>query len=532
MDNIEISFPTIGEVIREVFNCSGLLAQKEDKLNSNFSAGDRKKLQMQLKRLADESSKIDGKLDELLTLFKQLLSNTINEERIIWMIMDFLEELLIIYKSVLKSDGTYLNQQATTKWLIKSYLLDRLVISFFKNHLRFNVARNTLDVSKLNSWIFPTISEKKVIWPLSKAWKEIYNDTSITQSLFHYPDKAVEDFRAIRNLENAQHWGASDQLPSIGALFNNFDYSLAQLKCTSNQSAKRFINEQKTNEYKLMLFISRLSTYFFQKIKKAYGDEFLLEVIKQLQGQSGRLSRINRYLTQEICGAKKEYLIQEEQDVDNLHFNLVSNYWKSYSEKIHQGAMRLQEYLFDNAFEGLSQIEIARVYISCIGSFNAYSTLETRKSNPLDDIPNQFIEMFNKGEKLKKAPNSIFEVDNYRKELTSLNLILCLEWLSDWCYANFYYRNNNHVKAHFFYEKAFNKAKYTAGKFQYLLVNQYIESCAKNKKFSSMKRAVAWANYLGFEVRWLRNWDNPESDESLKCLYALLGNSKMTYGRI
>ena len=129
MESTDISFPTIGEIVREIFNCSGLLPQKEDKNNSILSSSDKKNLQMQLKRLAHESSKIDGKLEELLVTLKSLLMKAVPDERAACMILEFVDEILAIYKAVLKDDGTFLNKKNTTQWFIKVYLLDRLVIS-------------------------------------------------------------------------------------------------------------------------------------------------------------------------------------------------------------------------------------------------------------------------------------------------------------------------------------------------------------------------------------------------------------------
>ena len=54
-----------------------------------------------------------------------------------------------------------------------------------------------------------------------------------------------------------------------------------------------------------------------------------------------------------------------------------------------------------------------------------------------------------------------------------------------------------------------------------MLLNQYIESCAKMKKWVKFKKGVAWATYLGIEVRWIR--DNPESKETLEYAYEMLG---------
>lgn len=532
MDSKVISFPTIGEVVREVFNASGLLAQKDNK-TSILTSAEKKKIQSQLKRLADESSKIEGKLDELIALLKSLLIKVIKEERIVCMILEFVEELLVTYKRVLNSDGTYLNKKRNIKWFIKLYFLERITISFYKNFLRFNVASSALNIPELTHWALPNINASKITWPLAHAWKLIYKSLSLSQSLFHYPDKNADDFQASRNLENAQHWCATDQLPSINSLFSNLEYSLKLLQTTQNKEAKRQFSDKDINRFKILLFIGRAASYFFQNIHENYGEDFLVHCIKYVRGQSGRLSRINKQLLASINSQQANLTKSSQADIDELYYYHVSDYWNDYASRAIHGGKVLQDYLQDSSFNSFTDIEKAKVAIRCVGPINAYTILTNEALTPsLKSIPNNFPELLLKGLNLTKSPNSISEIENYIIEITSAGLTETLSWLSSWCVANFYYRQYEFDKSYQHYKRAFEQAKYTAGQNQYLLVNQYIESCAKNKKFKEMKKAVAWANYLGIKVRWLRGFDDPESDESLKFLYSLMGNQKMQYAQV
>ncbi len=532
MENIQISFPTIGEVVKEIFNCSGLLPQKEAPNNSILSASDKKTLQMQLKRLADENSKIDGKLEELLDTLKNLLIKAVPNERVACMIMEFVEELLVTYKAVLKDDGTYLNKKKTTQWFIKVYLLDRLVISFYKNYLRFNVVDEKLNVPELISWVLPEINNKKTTWPLAHVWKFIYNSLSISQSGFHNPDKDADDYRAIQNLEKAQRWVAGKQLPSISSLYANLDYSLELLKSSKDEKTHRIVSDEQVNEFKLMLFIARAATFFFKELQKSFGDDFLLNVCEHIKGQSGRLKRINKRLGAELDSIKANYIDLTRVEVDEINFQHVSLYWQSYAIQQEEGARALQDYIEVDAFKDLSGREAAMVHISCVGSLTAYAMLETNRFNIKGKMPTSFPELFGRGLKLKNSISSLTQAENFESELKNQGHEGNLGWLSDWCYANFYYRREDNVNANVFYKKAFNKAKYSAGGYQYKLVNQYIESCAKNNKYRDMKKAVAWANYLGLKVRWLRGFDDPESEESLKGLFKLMGQDKFRYAQL
>lgn len=532
MEKTEISFPTIGEVVREIFNCSGLLPQKEDKNNSILSDSDKKNLQMQLKRLADESSKIEGKLDELLITLKKLLIKAVPDERVACMIMEFVEELLGTYKVVLKDDGTYLNKKKTTQWFIKVYLLDRLVISFYKNYLRFNVVDQQLNIPNLASWIHPETNSNKTTWPLAHAWKLIYSSLSISQSAFHYPDKGNDDCKAVQNLEKAQRWVSGKQLPSISSLYSNLDYSLKLLKSTKEEKNHRVVSTKQVNEFRLILFIARAATFFFKEIQSSFGHDFLLNVCQHIKGQSGRLLRINKKLETDLDSIKASYTDLTAAENDELNFQHVSHFWRDYAIQQEEGSHLLQDYIEADAFKELSERETAMVHISCVGSLSAYRLLETEKFSIREKMPALFPELFGKGLKLKNSIGSLSQAEKFERELEGQGLIETLGWLSDWCYANFYYRKEDNINANVFYKKAFTKAKYSAGRHQYKLVNQYIESCAKNNKYRDMKKAVAWANYLEIKVRWLRGWDDPESEESLKGLFKFMGQDGLRYARL
>ena len=532
MENIEISFPTIGEVVREIFNCSGLLPQKEDKNNTILSSIDKKTLQMQLKRLADESSKIDGKLNELLFTLEKILIRAVPNERIVWMIMEFVNELLATYRKVLQSDGTYLNKKTTTQWFIKAYLLDQLVISFYKNYLRFNVVDEKLNIPDLIHWVLPENNNNKTTWPLAHAWKLIYNSLSISQSAFHYPDKNEGDEKAIQNLEKAQRWVSGKQLPNINSLYLNLDYSLSLLETIKCEKTHRVLNTKQVNEFKLILFIARVATFFFKEIQSSFGDDFLFEVCQHIKGQSGRLSRINKKLGSKLNSIKADSINLTEADNDELHYQYISESWKNYELMQDKCARRLQEHLEADAFKYMSERETAMVYISCLGSLSAYSLLENKKFNIQDNIPTDFIELHGKGIKLKNNITSLSQADIFKSEIEEKELLEYLGWLSDWCYANYYYRKEDNENANIFYKESFTKAKYSAGTYQYKLVNQYIESCAKNNKYLDMKKAVAWANYLEIKVRWLRGFDDPESEDSLKSLFKFMGNSNLRYAHL
>ena len=390
----------------------------------------------------------------------------------------------------------------------------------------------TKSVTGSISWVLPLTNSNKTTWSLAHAWKFIYSSLSISQSAFHNPDKNAGDYKAIQNLEKAQRWVSGKQLPSISSLYSNLDYSISLLEIIKDEKTHRVVNAKQVNEFKLMLFIARASTYFFKEVQSSFGDEFLLNVCQHIKGQSGRLSRINKNLGKDLNSIKTSYTGFTAEEVDELHYQHVSRTWQDIAIQQEKDARRLQDHIEADAFKGLSKRKAAIVHISCVGSFQTYRILEAEKFNILDNMPGLFPEAFVNGLKLKDSISSLSQAENFEKELKHNGLNHILGWLSDWCYANFYYRNEDNENANFFYKTAFTKAKYSAGGHQYKLVNQYIESCAKNNKYHDMKKAVAWANYLEIKVRWLRGWDDPESEESLKGLFKFMGQDNFRYAQL
>lgn len=63
-----------------------------------------------------------------------------------------------------------------------------------------------------------------------------------------------------------------------------------------------------------------------------------------------------------------------------------------------------------------------------------------------------------------------------------------------------------------YFKAAFTQAKYWAGENQNKLVNQYLEACAKNNRKGKFKKSLEWANYLGIQVRWLRDQEQTEEN--------------------
>lgn len=135
-------------------------------------------------------------------------------------------------------------------------------------------------------------------------------------------------------------------------------------------------------------------------------------------------------------------------------------------------------------------------------------------------VSSTFFDLNDRGLKLKNCgATTIKEIEIYGLELKKQNLEQNLSWLENWIWGAYYYRQEKWHEAYLRYRSAFEQAKYTGGKHQHKLVNQFVEMFAKNNNWRDFKRCF-WANYLGIEIRWLRGTDGSEDD--MKYAYELM----------
>ena len=92
--------------------------------------------------------------------------------------------------------------------------------------------------------------------------------------------------------------------------------------------------------------------------------------------------------------------------------------------------------------------------------------------------------------------------------------------MASWIDGACAYRAGQFAEAMHSFELAFTQAKYRAGKNQYKLVNQYLEACAKNNRKGKFKKGLEWSNYLGIQVRWLR--DQEQTEENIDFAFYIL----------
>jgi hypothetical protein len=511
------SFPTLGEVLKFIFNTTDVISDSENK----------KLVQKQLQRLAKEEGNIADSLEILFKIFHHNLEAFVDDERVAGAISYSVLLAFNKYEEIVKKEGACTSRDIIYKWLIGDVLLNTLVFAQHKYFLMFNIPASGLIAPEEKYWWLPEIDESGIEWPLGKAFKWIYTSLNINKTHFHYPDhndlKKKPYYRHCRlrqNLENASGWQQGNRVPSLGNLLQNLDESLHALKSTRQEKFRRTIDEKARASFRIVLFIARISTSISKMIADNIGQDFLGTVVDDFKRQDRRLSRTSRLLRHRIDEIQRTWGITKPRQLDKIWWEHSRSFWESFEESFIRNIPMIQAWQREhtNSELGLSELR----YLSAhMGSFYAGQYLIQQRIAAHKWYSPCFFELHARGLELKNSGAITKEViESYGLELKKENLDQNLKWLENWIWGAYYYRQEMWRESYPFFQIAFDEAKYTAGSQQYKLVNQYIEICAKNNKWRDFKRGVYWANYLGIDIRWLRETDN--SEEDLKIAYEIM----------
>lgn len=524
------SFPALGEIIKFLFDATGILALKGNKDAVIEDETSKKSIQKALVRLSQEEGELGKNLNELSGLFFDCLNKILGSERLAAVIDESLWEIFVQYSDLVKREGTYLSKKETIKWLIRRGFLHNAIFSPVKNLARFNIVSLGLSYPEEEFWFLPSIENDKIIWSFSKALRWMYEITETSLTDFHYPNKAADFAKSSenksnnklnRNLENASKWLNNRSFPTWNAIDSNLKDSFSALEKCNDSSIQKVIDPKIQQSITVVLFVARFTTFIAQQIEEKFGKEFLYELVILYKTHSS-------YLHEEIENMKAfiEYKIKKKNISDANKIDLfwdtgVRYYCSNKNQRVQAFAIEMQSFYKINGYDAKIPEDVKKSWIDKYGSFLVMQAIDAMQYQSTVIIPSNFPELCMKGIDMKsKSDIHESEIIVYESELKNAKLDEVLSWLAFWIRANFDYRKENHDAAYQYYKKAFDIAKYRAGQMQYTLVNQYIESCAKADKWRDFKKGIAWANYLGIEVRWLRVMDD-ESDETLRATFEL-----------
>jgi hypothetical protein len=513
--------PSLGDITKALFDHAGVLPQKNDDSTVVGDEKTKKKIQTQLRRLAKEESELEKNLTSLLELLADLIFKATGDSKITCACMASVIDVLTQYLDLVRCDGTFLSKSESVKWLIKTKLLGRTILSYQKNTLKYNLAASNLLTPADCYWWLPDFTEQSIQWPISKAMNWIYSVCDTNQTHFHFPDFGTTDnYRLSQNLENASRWTTGKNLPSWPSLLQNLVASVSAMETTTSNQHKRTVDGDILRSFKTILFIARFSTSVFIELERQFGRDFIIDITKHLRRQDRRLGKVHQNFKASLSKAINSSENLNPATINRIWFDKTQEFWELTSEQLMQGSKSIDLRFREKYNSGFNRADI-KFFLQRIEPFFLSPLLEEARENTIAMAPPLFLELLLEGLKLRNIPDiNVENINQYTKRVNEAKLEDHLSWVINWMWATYHYRREEDQLALPYYFKAFEEAKYCGGQDQYLLVNQYIESCAKNRLWRDFKKGVAWANYLGIEVRWYRGID--ESEERLKTTYEML----------
>lgn len=513
------SFFTLGQVIKFAFDATGVLPRKRSE-RAGLDERDIKRIQKQLERLIDEEGSLSNRCEELIQALAFEIAGTIRNQKVSLAIGGTLADLLGTYCKVICDDGTYLSPRDSLRWFCGAYAIPGLVLSIHKHTLRLNIHSEGFLRPEDDDWYLPTITGTTIKWPLEKVMNWVYEQCQTSRTQFHNPGRVIcnESSEGRQNLDNAANWIRGKTMPSWPGLHWNFARSIDRLMA-AEEPYKRSISERERESFLYVLFLARFSTYLTKLVHDVYGAEVLSDMVSQFKRHRKYLVADLEYFKSETSKYIKINMIHA--DCHNLIWlRHTDQYWESFNSRLVTCAMELESLLKIFGNQVMPDENLALLFDE-YGEYAVHFILDLttylRDLNPPDFFPEALLRGFD----LKKCNSTTHaSIDVYETEVKEKGLTPSLEWMVHWNRAVVYYKNRQDQEAFMHIQKAFELARYAAGKNQYAIVNQYIELAAKNDSWKVFKKGVFWADYLGLSVRWLRGKEPTE--DNLRATFELM----------
>lgn len=508
----DVGYPTLGEVIRFLYNSAGVLPEKRD-ATPDFDANARRKLQKMLERLASEQGNLQENLNEAHRQLGFLVAGYAECTPIGLAIGEVIADLLDVYGSVVQEEGTYLPRQQTLRWMVIERLAPAAAVSIASHITRFDLRAFAQFFPDEPLWYVPDTQDGKTRGPLAKVMRWIYRQYSVSQTQFHSAsdcapgtplvgDLKSDAARTTReqDLENAQNWARGHGNPSAAALAWNFDRAFAarhQPDGDDDNLATHW-GAKYVSGARMALFLARWLTYVTKALEKQFGRDFLREVCAVFGDILALALAETRHVEAWIAGQARVHRLPA-QDPD-LRDDVVTAWKRDLGTRASNACQRLQVHwqagsLTDEAIRRLADSYGPLAVIP-------FATALRRPSGHA--IPDDFAEALVEGLKLAADLGASGErIDVYETGLCAAGMDKLLPWMVPWLRFQVCYRGADDAGAWHWIALAFMAARYRAGRNQYQIVNQYIEMAAKMDKRQEFEKGIHWARYIGLEVRWL-----------------------------
>ncbi|MCW2293112.1 hypothetical protein M2262_003162 [Pseudomonas sp. BIGb0408] len=529
MDNImqrEYTYPTLGETVKYLFDATGITGDKDLPAVTNSSLHDKnaKTIYKQLNRLAEESGSLQPQLDALLDLYIEELRVYVTCPVMRLQIAELLSDLYGPYRETLKQYCTFATKSETVRYLLTSYAVRSSVSSWQVQALATSAANNQQPRPTQAFWFLPHEEDGLLVSPLHNALQWVYEISGVSQAQFHKPSGVSDPCGQLaRNLDTSRKWRVlgKSKPPTLPALYRNVTHSFDALELAGKPVVPELRLAIITS-----LAVARIASYIAYSIEAEYGREFLLSTCEQIKLYNGWISPHLEVARQEGERLTETYPIAQL-DLGQARAHYALEVFRDYMSKCSEANVFIQGHrASDGTYNPLS-IELVE---NQLGAFAARMDQDITNRWVLDK-PAGFDELMAEASAMRKAGSTtLADVDAFEQRMTKADLAKRAPWMFHWLRAVVLYRADEFDAAVEHYTAAFQLGRYSAGDYQYRLMNQYLEVMAKTNRWLPFKQGAFWAYYLGLEVRHLR--DSEPTDENIRFAYTMLGMPNLKYFQV
>ncbi|MBH0063652.1 hypothetical protein [Psychrobacter sp. SZ93C1] len=468
-------FPSQGDLIKFIYNATGIIPSKNKK---NFIIDidmDDKSLHKSLDRLAKEEGDFLKNFEQHISEFRSAIHSLFTNAMYSGTLYDPLLELFQIYTQTVLTNQTYLGKKESLFFLISTVFLRSSTISIFQYQQCYSVF---LDAS---------VSPSKKFWyleygdttPLAYIIHWIYNCENKSQEGFHntFCEKRGGNIDQIdKDLANVNNWvSGAVKLPTFSSILDVFDRGFQFHN----------IDDDRKQKYRFFLLIARFVTYCLKSLYENYKEEDVSNILKKLRDY---LTLINKDFEQfysinevkrdsKLTGIEKD-IVESWQQMQIINFFLDKS--KETERKIAHNLSKIQKkyieessknsHMYTKSLEKVYQEELERWYSTAPNKFVIRSFQDTL--TPFNDESyRKNIENCGYGYYVMKEK---YDHQKWLNEYHDVGNDIVFPWLKYWIDGMKLFYSRDFESSLTRMREAFNTIRYSAGNRQIKFIEDYM----------------------------------------------------------
>jgi hypothetical protein len=426
-----------------------------------------------------------------------------------------LDELNFAYAELIKTEGTFLTQQESLRYFISMHAVPVLVVALNRARLMGGLGYGPGIWRDEKFWYLPSAGpDSKLALPLAKVMRWAYTACNLSQKQFHCPGKLGDAVSPAQqqNLDNAVNWTRGKTIPSLPALLVNFKESFA-----AQGTHAQPIDPAVEQSILVALTYARVASYVAKGILKTYGSEYLNDVCAQIRQLTDLQDVEVLEFLRQVDPIMRKHAGSDKAGA--IWVNACADHERFMGYKLKQVAELLMQFRTDHLDAPIPP-DMVDALTRKYGRFAVHANVDQLTRQDTIRVPPGFPDLLGEGLRLRQTSTiTMQEIAEFEQALIAAGLHSVLCWLPPWLRGIYHYRRNEFDAAYPHYDTAFDLAKYRAGRFQYDLVNQFVEIAAKNRKEIAFDKGIDWALYIGLEIRWLRDKEpSQENRDIVRCI--------------